>query len=150
MKHGIRPQLSLWDISPAVISQLKQVYSDQEAEIFDRPATIADVANSMPDLLLIDPPDLSLVESLLAFVPKAAAVIIWLPILYSGNSETKESQNARQLCENKGLKMIAVKWGGPENMRGCRIVYSVPADGANAMQEAISQIVSIYGWELHA
>ena len=147
IKHGIQPQLSLWDTSAAVIAQLKQVYSDKEANIFSRPATIEDIVTIEPDFQLIDPPDLRLVDSLIEFFKKSESVILWLPILADGNIETDESKCALKICKANNLGVLSVDWGGETKMRGCRIVYSIQsANAVDAMKTAVTTTVRIGNW----
>lgn len=154
MKRGIQPHLSLWDTSQTVISQLKQAYGNFEAKIFERSATLADIVSAKPDLLFIDPPDLSLIEKLLTFVEQSESVIIWLPTLFTGDVETPDSRKAYDLCSRKGLQIISVSWQGESNMRGCRLVCKLPLHAMDAVLSSVKTTTSIYGWgfdqELHS
>lgn len=148
MKRGVQAQLSLWDTSPAVISQLKQTYSDNEARIFDRPATVKDFDAEKPDLLLIDPPDLSLIASLLAFVELSDAVVIWLPVLYTNGTETAASKNAYDYCQKQGLRVTTVTWKSTRSMCGCRLAHKLPEDAAGAIEAAVGDIAHASGWKV--
>jgi hypothetical protein len=148
MKHDLKPQLSLWDTSPAVISQLRQAYSDTEAAIFDRSATLADLNSNKPDLLLIDPPDLAMVEELLSFCDKADAVIIWLAILCKDGEETQQSQDAYAACQQRGYEIISVTWDDSSSMRGCRLICKLPVDVLSELKSAVQELSALLVYQV--
>jgi 23S rRNA A2030 N6-methylase RlmJ len=147
MKHGLKPYLSLWDTSPTVITQLRQAYSDTEAVIFERPATIADLNSINPDLLLIDPPDLSMIDELLNFCDKVDAVIIWLAILHKDGVETQQSLDAYAACQRCGYEIISVTWDGSSSMSGCRLICKLPLVASSKLKAAVQELSALLGYE---
>jgi 23S rRNA A2030 N6-methylase RlmJ len=146
MKHGLKPYLSLWDTSPTVITQLRQAYSDTEAVIFERPATIADLNSISPDLLLIDPPDLPMIDELLNFCDKVDAVIIWLAILHKDGVETQQSLDAYAACQRRGYEIISVTWDDSSGMCGCRLICKLPLIASSELKAAVQKLTALLGY----
>lgn len=148
MKNEVVQRLALWDTMPAVVSQLKQAFCTQEASIYSHAATPDEIASFKPDLLLIDPPDLALVERLLQFFDVAENVIMWLPLLYKQGVETKETRDACRACEDKGLVSLTATWGGESAMQGCRLFYALPEDVIASVKKAVREIGGAVGWKV--
>ncbi len=148
MGKGIAFKARLWDISPAVISQLVTFYDRNEVEIFTRPAKEVDFAGDKPDLLLIDPPDFMDVDFALALFGMVEHVILWLPIVCTNGVETEASLLAFQKCQKRGLPIISVNWHGEKNTRGCRLVFQLPVDASQAVISTAGNIANLMGWKI--
>lgn len=148
MSKGIAFKARLWDISPAVISQLVTFYDRNEVEIFTRPAKEVDFAGDKPDLLLIDPPDFMDVDFALTLFGMVENVILWLPIVCSNGVETEASLLAFQKCQKMGLPNISVNWHGEKNTRGCRLVFQLPVDASQAVTSTACDIANLMGWKI--
>ena len=148
MKNGVRFLARLWDISPAVITQLKTAYTSNEAEINDRAVTMEDFIAQKPDLLLIDPPDFADVGKALTFFDVADNVILWLPVTTVDGTETAASSGAFSLCNDKGLQSVTAIWGGNKNTRGCRLIYKLSPPAEEAVMIAVSEVSVGLNWQV--
>ena len=148
LKNSFKFKASLWDISPAVVSQLMQAYDPNDVEIFSRSARVNDLAAMEPDLLLIDPPDLEVVEHLLKFFEVVPNLILWLPILSDGDRETKLSKHAHTICQKRDYNILSVLWAGSGKMTGCRLVCQLEEEAFASLKAAVRDTVNIMGWEL--
>lgn len=146
MRNRIVFRPRLWDVSPAVISQLMTSYRAEEATVYPRPATMNDFRSDTTNLLLIDPPDFNDVDKALCFFDLVENVILWLPTTTAVGSETESSIQAIQKCREKGLKIISASWDGSMNTRGCRLVYHLPDDAEYALVKAVSEVTKFAGW----
>ena len=147
LKNSLQLKASLWDVSPTVISQLTQAYDPAEADIFPRSAKIGNFTAIKPDLLLIDPPDFAAINSLLAFFDVASNVILWLPILVESGVETDLSRQAHIACQDRGMKIVTVRWRGEGKMQGCRLVFQLTPAAEKALTNTVLDTVSLMGWD---
>lgn len=147
MKKNLSFQARLWDISPAVISQLVTFYDCNEVEIFPRPAKEDDFIAYKPDLLLIDPPDFKDVDMALTLFKSVKNVILWLPVVYTNGVEPEASFQALQKCQNSGLMNVSVSWQSEKNTRGCRLVFQLPEDASKAVKNTTCDIANLMSWE---
>jgi len=150
IKNHLSFNATLWDISPTVISQLMQVYGPDEVEIHPRSATLCDFYSVKPDLLLVDPPDLEMIDALLPFFSVAAQVIMWLPILINNGEETHLSKRSFEVCIQTGLPIISVYWPATGKMCGCRLVFKLPVAESNALKNAVFDVADLTGWAVKA
>lgn len=147
MENGLKFQARLWDISPAVISQLVTFYDHKEVNVFPRPSVTGDFSNYKPDLLLIDPPDLNDVDYALELFKLVENVILWLPITTKNGVETDASCYAFQKCKDAGMPVISVNWNTNKNTRGCRLVYRLPENAGVALIDAVNELTEKMSWQ---
>jgi 23S rRNA A2030 N6-methylase RlmJ len=148
----------LWDTSPAVVTQLMNAYSTDEATIIPRPAEVGDFSVVRPHLLLIDPPGLRTqskkdcpeLADLLRFFDEVENAILWIPITAQGKGspapETKPSRRARSDCLARGLWVTSVRWSGGIRTCGCRLAYQLPSDAGDKLRGAVNDVATLMGW----
>lgn len=146
LERGLSFHARLWDISPSVVSQLVMFYDPDEVSVFPRPARADDFIDYTPDLLLIDPPDVTEVEKVLELFAVAENTILWLPICTKAGVETEESCRAYHICKERGLSIASVVWDSAQNTRGCRLICRVPINAKRALREAFDYIANEFAW----
>jgi len=149
LKNGVTFQPRLWDVSPTAISQLMTAYCTQEAQIFSRPAILADFEGCTTNLLLVDPPDFDDIDKALSFFDLVDNVILWLPVTTVDGVETVTSSDAYQKCRDRGLAAFSVMWGGSKNTKGCRLVCQLAPQALQAIKYALLELVgAIEEWQI--
>jgi len=157
--RGIPFRGTLFDISPAVVSQLMTVFADLDTQVLTRTATIRDIkCGPSADLLFIDPPGIRseknrhypAVSALTAFVEGKHNVLVWLPMVtdLSNNpiQEHSNSSNWRQAFVNAGLAATTVRWGLGGPVCGCQLFYRLPPIAVAAVRSAIVATLSLTDW----
>ena len=152
MRQGVSFNLRLWDISQAVITDLRRAYQGQDVEIFNRAANPVDFPNKETDLLLIDPPGyqerVPYLGHLLRFFDVVDNVILWLPVTTENGAETVASLESYQECCRRGLSVITVIWGGERSTRGCRMVFRLSDVAGKALDAAVDEVAALAQWQV--
>lgn len=158
LQNNLSFHARLWDTSPAVIAQLMNSFTADEADIYPRSAKTTDFSGMKPNLLLIDPPGLRTpskkeypdLEDLLRFFEVIENVILWFPITAQGSGspapETEPSKAARSQCLARDLCVTSVRWSGGIRICGCRLAYRLPSAAGVKLREAIDDVTALMEW----
>lgn len=148
----------LWDTSPAVVAQLMNTFSIDEAEIHPRSAKVADFSDQKPTFLLIDPPGLQSqskkeypkLTDLLEFFKVVENAMLWFPISAQGSgspaAETERSTIGKSECLARGLGVTSVRWSRGVRTCGCRLAYKLPSAAVERLRAAVNGVAEIMGW----
>lgn len=163
---GRQVRLSLWDISPEVIVDLKRAFGDQDHGIFPHQANPSDPAVHHADFLLIDPPGLrskshpknppwSGIRQFLVRRPARQSVLLWLPVKAKTTSgrvplsppgEDQSSWAARDDAVLLGYRAMRVRWAAGGRTIGCHLIYDLPERAESALKEAVGYAVDLVSW----
>jgi len=154
------PKLTLYDISPKVIDNLKTAYKDTGHKIYSHAAQYSDSEIKDANFVFVDPPglfsnkkrDYPKPEDLLKFDSKLSnqGILLWLPITISTNTtppkESKSTGNCISLFRKNGLQVTKVRWAVGGRVVGCFMAYKLNKEVADTLRAAIEDVVSITGW----
>lgn len=150
VEAGMPVSMTLWDISEAVVADLRAVFPKQT--VLHRPVDPAHPSVNNADLLFVDPPGLAEQWPLvLELLQRGRTMLAWLPINVAiVNRKVRLSSLAEeQLDAVRHLAATAatrVLWAHGGRTIGCLLVYRcAPAAVAN-LRQAVTQVVSLCAW----
>jgi len=157
-RHGPTPDLRLFDISLAVIANLRAVFREHHATVVGSPAEPESPLLTDVDLLLIDPPGVrspndrsapgwnELSALILSGAKSATPLLVWLPIMGDPNGETADSQSWRReiAARDPGVRTWTTQWkeAAPAHggMLGTQLMWRLPQDAEAAVFAALESI----------
>jgi 23S rRNA A2030 N6-methylase RlmJ len=149
-RHGVTLDLALWDISDAVVRNLRATWGDQ-ARIHHRPAAPDEPDVRDADFLFVDPPTLETwTEILPALSPaRRGGTLVWLPVLrardpYEGAAYVDALAQAREI----GCAVDRVTWDAPGRTVGCDLLHRLPEAAARELGEAVRHVARVGDWHL--
>jgi 23S rRNA A2030 N6-methylase RlmJ len=149
-KEGFR--LSLWDISPKAVSDLKRVFKGKQHRIYDRAATASDPGFQSANFVLIDPPkgNSKTWDFASGFLnARKQNVLLWWPIFANTRtippSENSQSKVTREAACRLGFSVSKVLWAKGGRMIGCQLIYRLDSISIKKLRAAIEQVVRVIG-----
>lgn len=140
--HETPIHLALWDVSVAVVENLRATWGDR-ALVFDRAAAAEHREVEQAHFLFIDPPDLDAwadIETMLE-QRREGGTLLWLPALRGVEDEALLIR-MRAL----GYRRTTIRWPGTSTTVGCHLVYRVPETASAALEAAVRHVADVAGW----
>ncbi len=151
LHNQLEAEMTLCDISPKVISNLKLAHKKNNCVIIGKPAVpIGDeIINS--DLLFIDPPglfseskkDYPYLQDLIDFKNTKNNILIWLPVI---TTEDNPTRSCTDLLRKNGYEVSKVTWAKEKKVIGCYLSYKLPKTASKALKSAIADMSSLADW----
>ena len=160
--HKTAIHLSLWDISPPAIADLRREFDPKSCDVFPSNAKWTDAAVRRANFLFIDPPGLSSrnrkrypkLDDLAKFLsnrPAHQSLLVWLPVNADTTSsppgEDSASWEAQEASHRFGCDGIRVRWAKGGKTIGCQLIWKLPDAAASALIAAVKWIVKVTGWQ---
>jgi hypothetical protein len=158
---GFECSLNLFDISLAVVANLRGVFREQDCTVIASPASPSSPLVRGADLLFIDPPGIrsyrdrsapswkSVLE--LARAPVKACVL-WLPVLGQDmrvqdkqtQGESVESASWREELLAEGWRSYRVQWqNSGTGMIGTQLIWRLPDDAGDRIMEVTRRLCNL-------
>jgi len=159
LQQNVKPEFSLWDISPSAIASLMTTYKGTEHSINPRPATCNEQPIEDADFVFIDPPKAPMTRSgglcwgdMIQFLkPQHKNFMFWLPIDFR-SSKGEMIENTKQQREDaliKGLDALEIRWKIDENSLrtvGCQLFYRFSDSAKSNLEAAVRHICDVLNW----
>lgn len=161
IRHGVKPEFSLWDISPGPIANLMATYNGLGHRIHTSPA-VHDTAEVIDaDLVFIDPPKAPIKrdgalcwDDMIQFLkPHHENFIFWLPIDFrkKDGEMIENTERQREDALSKGLDVLVARWKPDENSIktvGCQMFYRLDDSTKVNIESAVRHINRTLSWSL--
>jgi hypothetical protein len=155
----VRCQMHLFDISLAVIANLRGVFRESDCTVVGSPASADSPLVRGADLLFIDPPGIRSPQDRSAPSWKSVAelarasvqaCLLWLPVmgLERGGGESPESTSWRAELIAEGWKSTCVIWQpSGRGMIGTQLIWRLPAEAGARLKNVVQNLCALgLGW----
>lgn len=154
---GKAVNMTLWDTSPQVIADLRNVFGNQAVVHAGVDANSRSIREA--DFLFVDPPGIASPAKpffpewplLLRLLAQGRHMLAWLPVNVTvvrrvAKVSSRSEDQLQEVRDLKGTAVTRVLWAHGGRTIGCYLVYRTTPKAVDAIQQGVMEVVSLCKW----